>query len=344
MYGIDIETTALDPADGKLSLMQVFDPKTKRVWVYDAINGLPPQPGKPFIFSGKWKFNGDGPREWCPDEAIRGGVAHNVVFEERWLREYGYDARLEDTMIASQVFYTGTNAARGKLSHSLASCVSRELKRELPKDEQMSDWSHRPLTRQQLEYAARDAIILPELYERLMTKVEKAGLRDVYDLEVRVGRAVDEMERNGFAVHEDELDALIADATRTAEDLKAELTAEWDINPGSSKQLREHFHLDEREGWPKTPAGAPKTDQDAMQALIDEPGVQKWVEWKRVEKLRSTYGKSLQKQIVEGRIHARFNPFGAGTGRFSSSGPNLQNSPRTSGTGRSSGPERRTAC
>ena len=41
MYGIDIETTALDPADGKLSLMQVFDPKTKRVWVYDAINGLP---------------------------------------------------------------------------------------------------------------------------------------------------------------------------------------------------------------------------------------------------------------------------------------------------------------
>src|SRR5829696_6119389 len=66
-----------------------------------------------------------------------------------------------------------------------------------------------------------------------------------------------------------------------------------------------------------------------MKALVDEePSVAKWVEWKRVEKLRSTYGKSLQKEIVAGRIHARFNPFGAATGRFSSSGPNLQNNPK----------------
>ena len=132
-----------------------------------------------------------------------------MVFEERWLREYGYDARLEDTMIASQVFYTGTNAARGKLSHSLASCVSRELKRELPKDMQESDWAQRPLTRQQLEYAARDAIVLPELYERLMSRIEKSGLKAVYDLEVRVGRAVDQMERNGFAVNEAKLEPLV---------------------------------------------------------------------------------------------------------------------------------------
>jgi DNA polymerase I len=66
-----------------------------------------------------------------------------------------------------------------------------------------------------------------------------------------------------------------------------------------------------------------------MKALLEEDAsVAKWVEWKRVEKLRSTYGKSLQKHIVDGRIHARFNPFGAGTGRFSSSTPNLQNIPK----------------
>jgi DNA polymerase-1 len=101
------------------------------------------------------------------------------------------------------------------------------------------------------------------------------------------------------------------------------------VNPGSSKQLREYFELDGREDWPKTPAGAPKTDQDAMKALLEEDAsVAKWVEWKRVEKLRSTYSKSLQKHIVDGRIHARFNPFGAGTGRFSSSTPNLQNIPK----------------
>jgi DNA polymerase-1 len=52
------------------------------------------------------------------------------------------------------------------------------------------------------------------------------------------------------------------------------------------------------------------------------------VEWKKVEKLRSTYGLSLQKKVKNGRIHGRFHQFGTSTGRFSSSDPNLQNIPR----------------
>jgi hypothetical protein len=151
----------------------------------------------------------------------------------------------------------------------------------------------------------------------------------VYELERRVSYAVDAMQRNGFAINEARLAPLVEEVTKTAERLKAELEAEWGINPGSSKQLREHFKLEKREGWSKTDAGAPKTDQDAMKTLVkEEPSVAKWPEWKRVEKLRSTYGLSLQKRVVDGRIPARFNPFGTATGRFSSSGPNLQNIPK----------------
>src|SRR5215208_7108578 len=41
------------------------------------------------------------------------------------------------------------------------------------------------------------------------------------------------------------------------------------------------------------------------------------------------HGESLRKRLTPaGRIHARFNPFGTATGRFSSSGPNLQNIPK----------------
>ena len=36
----------------------------------------------------------------------------------------------------------------------------------------------------------------------------------------------------------------------------------------------------------------------------------------------------MQCKIVNGRIHARFKPFGAATGHFSSSDPNLQNIPK----------------
>jgi len=92
----------------------------------------------------------------------------------------------------------------------------------------------------------------------------------------------------------------------------------------------EKFGLTERKDWPKTEGGSPSTNQEAMKALLaEEESVAKWLEWKEVEKIRSTYGESLRKRLTPGeRIHARFNPFGTATGRFSSSGPNPQNIPK----------------
>src|SRR5215217_7322959 len=307
MRGLDVETTALDPADGRLSLVQVADPDTFTVRGYDVI-----QEDTLSI----------------PSEA----VSHNAVFEERWLRAAGHDAQFEDTMIASQVFYTGTNAARSKqFSHSLQAAVKRELHRELSKEEQDSDWSTLALTREQLKYAARDAHVPPELAGRKAAGQAGAGgarrgiRARAQGLPRRRRHAEERFRRN-----EAKLDPLVEEVTEQAERLKAELEEEWGINPGSSKQLREYFELDKIEGWPKTPAGAPKTDQDAMRTLADtDPSVAKWVEWKEVEKIRSTYGKSLRDKLMpEGRVHARFKPFGTATGRFSSSTPNLQNIPK----------------
>jgi DNA polymerase-1 len=156
-------------------------------------------------------------------------VAHNAVFERAWLKAALDVVRpdLHDTMIMSQVYYTGTRAALGRdFSHSLANVVKRELKRELAKDEQVSDWGAATLTREQLEYAARDAAVLPEHAATLMRKIERAGLKKVYELERRVSYAVDAMQRRGAAIHTDRLEAMIEEATERAERLKAELTEE----------------------------------------------------------------------------------------------------------------------
>jgi DNA polymerase I-like protein with 3'-5' exonuclease and polymerase domains len=322
--GIDIETKGLDPTDGDLCLIQIYDPHENKCIIWDALLSVVPKLG----VNRKLAFNGSGGRRYI--DVPYTGIAHNATFEERWLRErLGAEFDLDDTMIASRVLYTGTNAARGQFSHSLAAVAKRELKRELPKDEQESDWSARPLTRSQLEYAARDAMILPSLFDTLMRKIDEAGLRKVYDLELRVARAVDQMERNGFALHEGRLHNFIEGTKREAAQLRKELEDAWGINPGSSKQLREYFGLADRADWPVTAGGAPKTDQDAMRALEDEhPKIAKWFAWKRVEKMRSTYGESLRKKVVNGRIHGRFHQFGTATGRFSSADPNLQNIPK----------------
>jgi DNA polymerase-1 len=153
-------------------------------------------------------------------------VAHNAPFERLWIREeLGHDVGLiEDTLVMSRVLYGGTDHANNRrFSHGLASVVKRELGVDLPKDEQTSDWSQPELTDEQLMYAARDAKVLPELARRLLRKIEEAGLNKVYELEKRVAHAVDAMERNGFAVDEEMLQAFIDATTARAEQLKAEL-------------------------------------------------------------------------------------------------------------------------
>jgi DNA polymerase-1 len=294
MHGIDVETAghegggALRTEEGRLRLVQLSDGRQTNV--YDA-------------------FRQDHDVIRRAIEARNELVAHNAVFERTWINEaLGVDRPdLHDTMIMSQVYYTGTRATNGRgLSHSLQNVVKRELKEELSKDQQTSDWNALALTREQIEYAAKDAKVMPKLAEALMRKIERAGLKKVYELELRVSHAVAAMERRGVAIHVDQLDATTEEATEKAEALKAELEAEWGINPGSSKQLIEHFGLAERKGWPETEGGSPSTNQEAMKSLLEEEeSVSKWLEWKAVEKIRSTYGESLRKRLApEGRIHA----------------------------------------
>jgi ribonuclease D len=225
MQGIDVETTSLDPAEGDLRLVQLT--RGNNVTVYDLYDEDP-----------------DVVRRAI--EQASDLVAHNAVFERKWLKaKLGLDiGMIHDTMIMSQVLYTGTKAAmRSNFSHSLASCVQRELKLEMSKEEQTSDWSALVLTPEQKCYAAFDAAVLPKLARKLLSRIDYAGLRETYELELRVSHVVDAMQTYGVAVHADRLDEMIEDATEKAASLKAELEAEWGINPGSSKQLREYFDL-----------------------------------------------------------------------------------------------------
>ncbi len=68
-------------------------------------------------------------------------------------------ANLFDTMVSAQLL--------GYPSVGLAGIASRHFDVNLPKDEQRSDWSRRPLTAKQLSYAASDVLYLVQLAEKL---------------------------------------------------------------------------------------------------------------------------------------------------------------------------------
>jgi ribonuclease D len=76
-------------------------------------------------------------------------------------------ANLFDTMISAQLL--------GYASIGLAGLCERHFGIKLPKDEQRSDWSHRPLRESQLTYAAADVTYLGELAERMEQELRDAG-------------------------------------------------------------------------------------------------------------------------------------------------------------------------
>jgi ribonuclease D len=234
VHGIDVETAgnngggALTPEEGRLRLVQISD--GRQTDIYDA-------------------FLDDAEVIHKAVEARKELVAHNAVFEREWLNvALDLDRPdLHDTMIMSQVYYTGTRASQnGNFSHSLAAVVKREIKRELSKDEQTSDWGAPGLRREQIAYAARDAAVLPKLAETLMRKIDKAGLRKTYELEQRVSHTVAAMERYGAAIHRDRLENLIAEATEKAEmlELFAQLIRTgrlWNLEPPCPSTARHLF-------------------------------------------------------------------------------------------------------
>ncbi len=90
-------------------------------------------------------------------------VIHNARFERRVLAAIGIALDgVFDTLEASRRA-RGTDALGG---HSLAMVCERELGIVLDKSSQTSNWSRRPLTADQLNYAALDAEILLALHER----------------------------------------------------------------------------------------------------------------------------------------------------------------------------------
>jgi ATP-dependent Lhr-like helicase len=87
-------------------------------------------------------------------------LIHNASFERSVLGAHGLEiSPVFDTLERSRA--TRGRSAEG--GHSLKAVCARELGIALPKDEQTSDWTTRPLTPTQRDYAALDAELLLEL-------------------------------------------------------------------------------------------------------------------------------------------------------------------------------------
>ncbi len=116
-------------------------------------------------------------------------IFHDGEFDVMVLkRTFGFQfANLFDTSVAAQ--------AVGRTEIGLAAMLAAEFGLRLDKSQQMSDWSKRPLTERQKEYARLDTRYLSELRDRLEDELEAADRLAVHDGEVRRLEALEPPER-----------------------------------------------------------------------------------------------------------------------------------------------------
>jgi len=309
--GLDLETTGLDPGSAEISLAQLSDGGTTYILDVFALGDAVEETMT--LLAGKWL------------------VSHNAEFEQDFIRtKYGIELmNIADTLLMNKVLEQGDHLKTPKGWFTLEGVVGRYLHETISKEEQESDWSARPLTHSQLAYAAQDAAILVDLHEVLSSRIMEEGLAEVLDIETRAKPAFRWLEETGVYVDRAKLEDYLRDLEERAEDLHSQLKEFADINWNSSHQLIKFFGLAGKKRWPKTSKGQCKTG-DAELRSLKHPAVVSLLEWRKMRKTISTYGKSWVALISEddGRLRARYDLMGTVTGRTSCRSPNLQNLPR----------------
>jgi len=149
------------------------------------------------------------------------------------------------------------------------------------------------------------------------------------------------MESEGVALDEEALKWMSSALKKDSEHVQKEIydLAGQEFNIASPKQLGEILFdklklLDKAK---KTKTGQYATGEEVLTKLSgDHPIVQKILDFREYEKLRSTYVDALPKMVstFDHRIHTDYRQAVAATGRLSSNNPNLQNIPIRTEKGR----------
>jgi DNA polymerase I-like protein with 3'-5' exonuclease and polymerase domains len=257
-------------------------------------------------------------------------VIHNASFELKFLTHTGIVVpKFEDTMQAVGILL-------GVGRRALDDIAGTYLGLDLPKELQTSDWGAARLSPGQLAYAALDAIIAWQCWQRMLPELHAKQRHPAYALQRDVTPVVARMELRGIGfdavehrIHHDRWALALADARHA---FTEQMGTAPPTKPAEKQAvLRKLLSSEALAAWPRTA----KTGQlsvraaDLKRAIVAHPEVKPIVEIDAAAKLLSSFGVALVDKVcmATGRLHAHFNIGAAKSGRFSSSGPNIQQIP-----------------
>lgn len=242
-----------------------------------------------------------------------------------------------DTMIAAYVL-------RSDRQHSLDSLAAEHLNYRMISFKELTDGGKKDIRDIPIEsvgeYSAEDADVTFRLVDVLHSMITVNNLNSLCDeIEFPLIEVLTRMELNGVTIDTEFLQEMSAEIGGILEAITKKIygLADEEFNINSTQQLSKI--LFEKLGLrtvKKTKTGY-STDVAVLEALRNEhPVVEQLLEYRQLQKLKSTYVDALPKLInpKTGKVHTSFNQTVAATGRLSSSDPNFQNIPVRTDIGR----------
>jgi len=190
------------------------------------------------------------------------------------------------------------------------------------------------------EYCCEDVDYTIRLKEVLAPRLEERGLTHLLnELELPLLPVLARMERHGIYVDVDYLHYLSTELSVEIQALEEEIyeAVGERFNLNSPKQLSQILFQKLGIRPPRKTATGLSTSAEVLESLKHEyPIAGKILDYRSLEKLRSTYVESLPAEVHPNthRIHCNFNQSVTATGRLSCQDPNLQNIPVRTEVGR----------
>ncbi|WP_456464822.1 bifunctional 3'-5' exonuclease/DNA polymerase [Persephonella sp.] len=266
----------------------------------------------------------------------KGVVGHNLKFDIKFLKTNFniFPQIVFDTMIASQLL-----SENEREKHSLQAVAYRLTDDELDKTQQSSAWGLRNLSKEQLDYAAKDVHVLRDIFPILRDRLNSIKtphkatgvIHETFTLDNAT--AVVEMafvpqlaliELTGMPVDEKTLKSQLQKVSSDYQRIYIDFVRKYGVDPFSPHKVT--YWLSAKLGLklPKTQKGSLSSQDSALRKYMDREEVKQLVEIRSTKKILDKL-KELSSYTKNGRIYSEFKQIGAPTGRMASSRPNLQN-------------------
>lgn len=315
--------------------------------------------------TGKWYFpirHTDSPEENVDPENALAWLKHtlsdprqakigaNIIYDLGWLREEGvevagpvYDVQYAEALLHESARVGLDVLARKYLKQQKTTSLLYQWCADYyggdPTDKQRKNIYRSPPSLVG-PYGEDDAALPLEIIKHQWPLLEQDGLMDVFLMECELIPLLLDMRFAGVTVDLPRAEELYDRLGKESEQTQKKLNdaVGFCVNVNSNDDLGKAF---DKVGIPygRTPTKQPSMPASFLESLKHPIG-QMVVDIKQREKLRGTFIKSyLLDNHVNGLVHGSFNPLrgdssGTRSGRFSSSGPNLQNIPTRTAMGK----------